>query len=223
MPSKRHIAQRNGLDALSVAMQKIRMTEFRTLCVYCGSGNGSDPEFVAAARLLGRSMAEAGIRLVYGGGNTGLMGTVARAVIDHGGKVTGIIPEFLKDREVMLKDADDMIVVPDMHTRKQLMFDRADAFVALPGGVGTLEELVEQLTWAQLGQHSKPILIADINGFWKPLLVLFEHMRETRFIRDGFAVNYLVAETARDIVPMIRERLLSMPALSMDERVKERL
>jgi uncharacterized protein (TIGR00730 family) len=204
-------------------MQKIRMAEFKTLCVYCGSGNGSDPEFVAAARLLGRTMAESGIRLVYGGGNTGLMGTVARAVIDNGGMVTGIIPEFLKDREVMLKDADDMIVVPDMHTRKQLMFERADAFVALPGGVGTLEELVEQLTWAQLGQHSKPILIADINGFWKPLLVLFEHMRETHFIRDGFAVNYLVAEHAEDIVPMLRERLQTIKATPMDGRITERL
>jgi uncharacterized protein (TIGR00730 family) len=152
-------------------------------------------------------MAEAGIRLVYGGGNVGLMGTVARAVLDHGGKVTGIIPEFLKQREVMLDGADDMIVVPDMHTRKQLMFERSDAFVALPGGVGTLEELVEQLTWAQLGRHTKPILMADINGFWKPLLVLFAHMRQFNFIRDGFEVNYLVAERSMDIIPMLEAKL----------------
>ena len=191
------------LDDSSFAMQQNHMKKLTSICVYCGSGQGNDPAFEQAAFHLGKTMAEEGIRLVYGGGNTGLMGTVARAVIDHGGKVTGIIPEFLKDREVMLKEADDMIVVPDMHTRKQLMFDRADAFVALPGGVGTLEELVEQLTWSQLGQHTKPILIADIKGFWKPLLALFEHMRDTRFIRDGFNVNYLVADTSEDILPML--------------------
>ena len=183
------------------------MNNLSSLCVYCGSGSGTDPAFEQAAFDLGKAMAEADIRLVYGGGNTGLMGTVARAVIDHGGKVTGIIPDFLKDREVMLKDADDMIVVPDMHTRKQMMFDRSDAFVALPGGVGTLEELVEQLTWSQLGQHTKPILIVDMNGFWRPLLTLFAHMRNFEFIRDGFEVNYLVAELIEDILPMLHNKL----------------
>ena len=199
------------------------MTNLNSLCVYCGSGNGSDPVFVEAAITLGKMMAHSGIRLVYGGGNTGLMGTVARAVIDHGGLVTGIIPEFLKDREVMLKDADEMIVVPDMHTRKQLMFDKADAFVALPGGVGTLEELVEQLTWAQLGRHTKPILIADINGFWRPLLSLFTHMRETEFIRHGFDVTYLVAEKAEDIVPMLEAKAKLIPPHGMSERIAEKL
>ncbi len=150
-------------------------------------------------------MAEAGIALVYGGGDVGLMGTVARAVLDNGGRVTGIIPEFLKKRELMLADAQELIVVPDMHTRKRLMFERADAFVALPGGVGTLEELVEQLTWAQLGQHGKPILMADIGGFWKPLLVLIAHMREAGFVRPEFEVRYLVAETIGDVVPMLRQ------------------
>lgn len=193
------------LDGCALAMRQNIMSKLSSLCVYCGSGNGNDPAFLKAAADLGQAMAEAGIRLVYGGGNTGLMGTVARAVLANGGQVTGIIPEFLKDREVMLQGADDMIVVPDMHTRKQLMFDRADAFVALPGGVGTLEEVVEQLTWSQLGQHSKPILIADINGFWKPLLSLFEHMRETEFIRNGFAVHYLVAERAEDILPLLAD------------------
>ena len=199
------------------------MTLFQSLCVYCGSGNGADPAFETSAIILGQAMAKSGIRLVYGGGNTGLMGTVARAVIDHGGFVTGIIPEFLKDREVMLKDANEMIVVPDMHTRKQLMFEKADAFVALPGGVGTLEELVEQLTWAQLGRHTKPILIADINGFWKPLLTLFAHMRETEFIRDGFNVTYLVAEKPEDIVPMIQSKLAHTPAHGMRDGVAAKL
>ena len=177
------------------------------IAIYCGSSRGLDPLYQNTAAELARHLVQQGIGIVYGGGNVGLMGTVARAVLDHGGKVTGIIPEFLKQREVMLDGADDMIVVPDMHTRKQLMFERSDAFVALPGGVGTLEELVEQLTWAQLGRHTKPILMADINGFWKPLLVLFAHMRQFNFIRDGFEVNYLVAERSMDIIPMLEAKL----------------
>jgi uncharacterized protein (TIGR00730 family) len=212
-----------SLDDNSAAMQHNRMKNLTSLCVYCGSGPGSDPSYEQAAFDLGKAMAQSGIRLVYGGGNTGLMGTVARAVIDHGGKVTGIIPDFLKDREVMLKDADDMIVVADMHTRKQLMFDRSDAFVALPGGVGTLEELVEQLTWSQLGQHTKPILIADINGFWRPLLTLFAHMRNFEFIRDGFEVNYLVAEKSEDILPMLAARLHHHAGQAGNSAITEKL
>ena len=175
----------------------------RNVCVYCGSSPGTDPRFSAEAEALGIALAKAGIGLVYGGGNNGLMGTIARAVLDAGGRVTGIIPDFLEKRELMLREAQELIVVPDMHTRKRLMFERADAFVALPGGVGTLEELVEQMTWVQLGRHGKPVLIADIGGFWKPLLSLFAHMRESGFIRQEFEVHYLVAEKTEDIVPML--------------------
>ncbi len=175
----------------------------RSLCVYCGSGPGTDPVFINDAMQLGHAMADNGIRLIYGGGNVGLMGTVARAVIERGGEVTGIIPEFLRDREMMLEEAQETIVVPDMHTRKRLMFERADAFVALPGGIGTLEELVEQLTWAQLGQHTKPILMLNTLNFWKPLLVLLAHMRDYGFIRPGLEVRYLVAERTEDILPMV--------------------
>jgi len=175
----------------------------RTICVYCGSGFGSDPVFAQSAADLGRAMAESGIGLVYGGGNVGLMGTVARSVLEHGGTVTGIIPEFLKARERMLEDIQETIVVPDMHTRKRLMFERADAFVALPGGIGTLEELVEQMTWAQLGRHRKPILLHSASQFWKPLLVLLAHMREQGFIRQGLELNYLVAERVEEIIPML--------------------
>ncbi len=176
-----------------------------SICVYCGSGFGTDPAFDTAANELGKNMAEAGARLVYGGGNVGLMGAVAKSVKDHGGHVTGIIPRFLQDREIMFNEADENIVVDDMHTRKRLMFEKSDAFVALPGGVGTLEELVEQLTWAQLGRHAKPIVIADIKGFWRPLITLMAHMRNFEFIREGLEVNYAVAEHARDIVPMIEQ------------------
>ena len=179
------------------------MAEIKSVCVYCGSGYGSDPVFRAAAEALGRDMAQQGIRLVYGGGDVGLMGTVARAVLDAGGYVTGIIPEFLKAREALLDDAQETVIVPDMHTRKRLMFERADAFVALPGGIGTLEELVEQMTWAQLGRHSKPILMLSIGGFWKPLLVLLTHMRENGFIRPGLELNYLVAERVEEVLPML--------------------
>ena len=175
----------------------------RTVCVYCGSGFGADPVFEAAARALGRHLAEAGIALVYGGGNVGLMGTVARAVLDHGGHVTGIIPDFLKSRERMLDDVQETIVVPDMHTRKKLMFDRSDAFVAMPGGIGTLEELVEQMTWSQLGQHAKPILLLSVADFWAPFLGLLDHMRRTGFIREGLDLSYLVAEAPEQVVPML--------------------
>lgn len=183
------------------------MSELRTICVYCGSADGSDPAHREAAAALGRAMADAGIGLVYGGGSNGLMGITARAVLDNGGHVTGIIPGFLRDRELMLADTQEMLVVPDMHTRKRLMFERADAFVALPGGIGTLEELVEQMTWVQLQQHTKPVLIADIAGFWAPLLSLLEHMRENGFVRREAEVSYLVAERSEDILPMLRASL----------------
>ena len=182
------------------------MTMIRSICVFCGSGPGTDPLFAQAAEELGRLMAQSGIRLVYGGGSNGLMGIVARAVLTHGGQVTGIIPDFLKSREMMLDGAQEMIVTRDMHERKMLMFEKADAFVALPGGIGTLEELVEQMTWSQLGQHEKPVLIADIKQFWKPLLVLLAHMREFGFIRAGLEVRYLVAERIEDILPMMEQQ-----------------
>lgn len=179
------------------------MSEIRNVCVYCGSASGADPVFAEAAASLGQSLARAGVGLVYGGGDRGLMGVVARNVVAAGGRVTGIIPEFLKQRETPLDIAHELVTVPDMHARKRLMFERADAFVALPGGVGTLEELVEQLTWAQLGRHTKPVLIADIGGFWRPLLSLLAHMRERGFIPRDYEVRYLVAERVVDILPML--------------------
>ena len=188
------------------------MAELRSVCVYCGSGAGTDPAFAEAARTLGRSLGEAGIGLVYGGGNVGLMGIVARAALDAGGHVTGIIPDFLKARERMLDDVQETIVVADMHTRKRLMFDRADAFVALPGGIGTLEELVEQMTWAQLGRHRKPILLVSVDGFWAPLTALLEHMRAMGFIRPGLDAEYLVTERAEEAVERLRAAMASRPA-----------
>jgi uncharacterized protein (TIGR00730 family) len=178
-----------------------------------------------AARRLGRILAQNHIRLVYGGGSSGLMGALAEAVLDHGGYVTGVIPEFLTDREHMLMRAQERIVTRDLHERKRVMFERADAFVALPGGVGTLEELVEQLTWAQLGRHRKPILIANIDSFWEPLCTLLDQMERLEFIRPGLNVNLLVADRTEEILPKLLEaaRAISDPDKEMKAAAVERM
>ena len=187
------------------------MTDIKTVCVYCGSGPGTNPKFVEGAKAFGKALAENGVGLVYGGGSIGLMGAVASSSLDHGGRVTGIIPDFLTARENALARVQEMIVTHDMHERKRLMFERSDAFVALPGGVGTLEELVEQLTWQQLGRHSKPILLANIDGFWEPLIALLDHMRSTAFIRPTLSVSVLKAERVDDILPMLRVAAAKTP------------
>ena len=187
------------------------MSKIKSICVYCGSGPGTSPAFVAAARRFGQILAENHVGLVYGGGSAGLMGACANAVLDGGGHVTGIIPDFLVDREHMLMRAQERIITRDMHERKRQMFERADAFVALPGGVGTLEELVEQLTWAQLGRHKKPIMIANIEGFWEPLCALLDHMEQLQFIRDGLNVNLLVADRVDDILPKLIAAVRTIP------------
>jgi uncharacterized protein (TIGR00730 family) len=184
-------------------MRDAIMATIRSICVYCGSSNGESPDYGRAARRLGQLFAEAGIRLVYGGGSIGLMGTVARSVIEHGGKVTGVIPRFLVEREVMLREVHELIVTRDMHERKRLMFERSEAFVALPGGIGTLEELVEMMTWAQLGQHEKPILVVNLGGFWTPLLSLLDHMAGQGFLRRRPVPRTLVADRIDDVVPML--------------------
>jgi hypothetical protein len=193
----------------------------RNVCVYCGSSPGHEPAYVAAARSLGRQLAESGVGLVYGGGGLGLMGETARAVLAHGGQVTGIIPEFLSEKEHMLRDVTELLVVDDMHQRKKLMFERSDAFVALPGGIGTLEELVEQLTWAQLGRHTKPIVLVNVDGFWAPFVTLLEHMKAEGFIRPEMAVRYLTAQRAEDVLPTILANALP-PAEGAAEEVREK-
>ncbi len=175
----------------------------RNICVYCGSSIGSYPGHEAAARKLGQVMARAGIGLIYGGGATGLMGAIASSVLANGGRVTGIIPNFLVGRGGLLPGIQECLIVSGMHERKRLMFERSDAFVALPGGIGTLEELTEQLTWVQLERHTKPVVLANISGFWQPLLQLLAHMRAHNFIQSSFEVRYLVAEKIEDILPMI--------------------
>jgi uncharacterized protein (TIGR00730 family) len=201
------------------------MSKINTVCVYCGSGAGTNPRFIESAKALGKTLAESRIRLVYGGGAVGMMGAVATSVLDHGGMVTGIIPSFLTARENALKRVQEMIVTPDMHERKRLMFEHADAFVALPGGIGTLEELVEQLTWQQLGRHSKPVCLANIDGFWEPLLALIAHMRETQFIRANLSVDVLTADRVEDILPLLQAAVASAPAgtAEMEPEIARRL
>jgi uncharacterized protein (TIGR00730 family) len=195
------------------------MGQLTSICVYCGSASGARPDYEDAARTLGRAMARACIRLVYGGGSVGLMGTLARSVLDAGGAVTGIIPRFLLNREGLIPNLTQTIVTENMHERKMLMFEQADAFVALPGGVGTLEELVEQMTWAQLGQHEKPVLIANIADFWVPLIALLDQMRAAGFIRADLEVSCIVADRAEDIVPKLRRAVAERPAAKVKKTV----
>lgn len=162
-----------------------------------------------AGRALGRSIAAHGLRLVYGGGTKGIMGAVAGGVLSNGGRVTGIIPEFLVDMEATrhsLGQLDELIVTKNMHERKHTMFERSDAFVTLPGGIGTLEEIVEIMTWAQLGRHEKPMVFANINGFWNPMLELVDHMRAQGFIHTAHRVQPMVIDAVEDIVPAIVDK-----------------
>ena len=201
------------------------MSKINALCVYCGSNPGTDLAFVKTAQDFGKILGENGIRLVYGGGSIGLMGALAASVIEHGGEVTGVIPEFLTAAERPRRLAQELIVTRDMHERKRTMFERADAFVALPGGLGTLEELVEQMTWAQLGRHKKPILILNSERFWDPLCALIDHMENLAFIRPGLSVKYLVTERVEDILPRLTEAAsaVSEAEKEMAPAVAERL
>lgn len=139
-----------------------------SICVFCGASLGNDPAYAAAAADLGTRIARNGIRLVFGAGHIGMMGTVADAVLGAGGEAVGVIPEFLRDRELAHQGLTELHVVASMHMRKQLMFDLSDAFVILPGGLGTMEEMFEMITWRQLGRHEKPVVLIDTNGYWQP-------------------------------------------------------
>ena len=193
-------------------MNKIEKSrKIRKICVYCGSGPGIDPAFVESARAFGAILAKNGVGLVFGGGSVGMMGAIAKSVLDHGGKVTGIIPEFLVAREHAMRGADNLIVTRDMHERKRKMFEMADAFVAMPGGIGTLEEVIEQMSWVQLGRHRKPILLANIKRFWEPLCALIDHMKNLEFIRADLNFDLLAADAVEDILPKLQKAAASVP------------
>lgn len=176
-----------------------------TVCVYCGSGKGTDPVFEKAAIELGEALAAQGFPLVYGGGSIGLMGATAQACLQSGGHVTGVIPKFLTKNEIVMRDASELIITEDMHQRKMKMFERSDAFVVLPGGIGTLDEVVEMMSWCQLGQHKKPIILANINNFWVPFTTLIAHMRDKEFIRENYDASYKSVDTILGVMDILKK------------------
>lgn len=174
------------------------------LAIYCGSRPGNDEAFAETARELGRYLGEAGVNVVYGGGHVGLMGVVADAVLASGGKVCGVIPEHLRDRELAHTGLTELIVVKDMHERKAKMAELADGFVALPGGIGTLEELFEAWTWAQLGLHRKPCAIYNVDGFYDPLLQMVNTMEASGFLDRKYIDMLVLADQPAALVEGIR-------------------
>ena len=188
----------------------------KSVCVYCASSNAADPDFMAAASTFGQILAQEKIRLVYGGGGVGLMGACARAAHAAGGEVLGIIPDFLVTRERAL-DTVEHVVVGNMHERKMRMFQGADAFVVLPGGVGTLEEAVELLSWRRLELHAKPVVFHSPDGFWRPLFDLFQHTVDARLTPADFMQAWTTAERIDEIVPLLRAA--QTPLDSGDARV----
>jgi len=180
-----------------------------SVCVYCASSDAADPDYLAAAGEFGAILAREGLRLVYGGGGVGLMGACARAAHNAGGRVLGIIPDFLTSHERPLGDVETRIV-SSMHERKMMMFDEADAFAILPGGIGTLEEVVELLSWRRLGLHAKPIVFLDAKGFWRPLFAVFDHMLEQNLTPREFRDTWRSVGRVEDILPALR----AMPTLA---------
>lgn len=176
----------------------------RSVCVFCGASSGHDPAFASAAAGFGQLLAGEGLELVWGGGNVGLMGIVADSVLAAGGRTYGVIPSFMSERELAHPQATEMVVVDSMHARKAAMADRADAFVALPGGFGTLDELFEIVTWAQLHIHAKPVGLLNVRGFFDPLLAMVRHMSAEGFIRPPHLDLLHVAETPAELLRSMR-------------------
>jgi uncharacterized protein (TIGR00730 family) len=181
------------------------MAAVQRLCVYCGSSDRVDERYRQAAVELGRVLAGAGIELVYGGGRVGLMGLCANAALAAGGRVTGIIPAHLHDAEIGHHGVSELIVVESMHERKRRMFELADAFAVLPGGLGTLDETFEIITWRQLGLHDKPILVVDVDGYWRPFQALFDHVIEHGFAGAAVRRLYRRVERVEDLLPALIE------------------
>jgi uncharacterized protein (TIGR00730 family) len=173
-----------------------------SVCVYCGSSNEADPSYITDAYEIGQSFARAGLKLIYGGGGVGLMGATARGAHSAGGAVLGIIPTFLRGREQPFDDV-ETVIVDNMHERKMMMFERSDAFVVLPGGIGTLEEIVELLSWRRLDLHQKPIVFHNPGGFWDPLFELIRHTIDARLTPPTLADAWRAVEKAEDVTPAL--------------------
>jgi uncharacterized protein (TIGR00730 family) len=185
----------------------MRLAATRSVCVFCGSRSGADPAFAEAAAATGRALADAGFRLVYGAGDVGLMGAVARAAEAAGGATLGVIPAHLVARERGRRDTSGFVVTETMHERKKVMFMNADAIVTLPGGPGSLDELFEVLTWRQLGLHAKPVLLLNVMGYWEPLLALLRHIVDRGFADASFLGFLEAHDTVPALVARLRERL----------------
>lgn len=179
------------------------MSQIKSICVYCGSSSDIDEAFKQSARDLGAGIARRNMNLVYGGGRLGLMGITADAGLAHSASVTGIIPEHLQTREIRHDGLTETIVVDSMHTRKRLMAEKSDAFIVMPGGLGTMDECFEILTWRQLTLHDKPVIIANINGYWDPLLDLIEHMIQKGFVKPVHRQTYTVANSIDEIFTIL--------------------
>jgi uncharacterized protein (TIGR00730 family) len=192
----------------------VHTSKIQSICVFCGSRMGVNPVFSKAGSALGAAIGKAGLGLIYGGGVSGLMGTIATAAIEAGGRVTGVVPKFLMERERMHERVHELLVVENMHARKSAMCERADAFVAMPGGIGTLEELVEQMTWLQLGRHCKPVVLVDIAAFWQPLLSLLNHMASSGFL-PGDALSPMVCSDVEDVLPLLGAATTPKRAVSL--------
>jgi len=192
------------------------MANIKSLCVYCGSSDRGSPAHHDAALRLGSTMAKAGIRLVYGGGRIGMMGRIADAVMDSGGEVIGIIPQFLEQVEVGHSGVTQLIVTENMHDRKQKMAEMSDAFLIMPGGLGTLEETFEILTWKQLGLHEKPVIIADIGGYWRHLTNLIDHMIAENYAKPENRALFQVIDNIEELLPA----LSAMPAYDHEVEAK---
>lgn len=180
------------------------MSKVQSVCVYCGASNTSDPRFDGPTEALGAALADAGMTLVYGGGSPGLMGKVADAALAQGGRVIGVIPEHILKIETRHTRLTELHVVPSMHVRKQMMAERADAFVVFPGGIGTMDETFEIITWKFLGIHAKPVIVANIDGYWDPFLTLFDSMAQFRFVREEHRNTFTVATSVDEVMTMLR-------------------
>ena len=180
------------------------MTDIRALTVFCGSRDGADPAYRAAAEAFGDLLARERISLIYGGGRVGLMGAIADRVMAQGGTVIGVIPDFLMELEVGHGAISELVRVPNMHTRKSEMFMRSDGFVVLPGGLGTLEEAFEIITWKQLHLHAKPVVVLDTNGYWQPLVRLAQATVDGGFAHDRIRDLFTVVSAVEDIVPALK-------------------
>lgn len=192
-----------GSEESVVSVGGSSLSSGRTVCVYCSSSNRVDAEYLNAARALGAAIGQAGYGLIYGGTRIGLMGAVAQAARQHGATVTGVVPEHIRVRVPDCEDPEALVVTPDLRRRKALMEERADAFVALPGGFGTLEEVMEILTLKQLGQHAKPVVFLDTQGFYQPLLGFFESLYRQQFARAEYAGLYRVVDSPEGVLPVL--------------------